>query len=1130
MKKVLFYSIALVVMIATAACSKNELGSDPEIKGQTIKVKIRGGVAETRTGVDYEDGAYYPYWNEGDKISVFFDDFESKNKPDATLTNVNSKGETADFSGEITLANGTTIGEEGRILSFYPASAFQTDGVISSEESVRLNLKTSQEPAADSYDPAADILVGQPSDYIYIDGELLADIAFARVMSVVKVTLKAAGDCPANIAVNRFTMTAPDGMVLTGRSKVSLAALYGSDSPVGEWTVKNNEVSALYSGDFHPVIGGSENTVYLIVNPTTIASGSQVTFTMESDNYNISKTVTLGKALAFPQGNVANINLTIANENCTPVVVETRIYVEDFGKVTTSAVQYQPSQTGAKGTGLNSETSYDYGTDTNTNIRFNSNGHTATDPYLYLRANATFTINNIAISNQENLVLNAQTKNTSTVNVYTKVRSSQDWTKIDTWTSTGSFSEQMTTFAISNEATSIDIKFEASSATIIDDIVLNVDSRTKLSNPTNVVASLDSETPNKINVSWTAVEHADKYEVVLSDNEEKDVVFESNENSVEATGLAYEKEYSIKVKAVTTDLENYIDSEYANASSTVTTGAKPSVVSGWIKTDISDIDPSDVVVIVGRGYGIRNDEGTDSSPDCVSVTISDDQITSEVPDNIKWNIGGNADDGYIFYVNGDSSNWLYCNTTAASSSNDNIRVGTGSRKTWKINNNGYFENTKGGDTTYVKRILSQNNTSDWRSYINENTNPQKLDFYVYIDGRSPQTLTYSKATGSIDMNGDVRDIPSLDTTGAVTTITYTSSVETVATVDENTGIITAVAVGETVITATAVADSTHQSANATFTLTVSDSTPVLTLLVNEKTVDAVADSYSIVNAYTLSNCDDGDVAVSIDNTVVASASIENGTVLFTTNENTSSDARDGGITLTLGEAQFVITIHQSGAGAVPVLESISVKTAPTKVAYTVGEKFNPAGLILSTIMSDSSAGDDVSYAGHESEFTFSPSLSTALTLDHKSVTITYNGKSTTQAITVNPGSIEINVTNSGVTGSYADKTFTVSGITFGFTQWMKNNNIQAKKSTANSCYNTTAIPGKIKKITVVQTGTARAITMKGGISEKPTNAITSPTTAATMVFDFSGKNYTYFTMATPGNAVYINTITIEYEN
>lgn len=151
---------------------------------------------------------------------------------------------------------------------------------------------------------------------------------------------------------------------------------------------------------------------------------------------------------------------------------------------------------------------------------------------------------------------------------------------------------------------------------------------------------------------------------------------------------------------------------------------------GWVKTDISKISASDIVVIVGSNYGIRNDEGTSTSPDVVSVTISNNKITSVVPNNIKWNISGNSTDGYVFYPNGDSTKWLYCSTTAESSSNNNIRVGTGARKQWKPDVNGYYVNTVGGTTTYVQRVLSIYNNSEWRSYINTKNNPQKLEFYV----------------------------------------------------------------------------------------------------------------------------------------------------------------------------------------------------------------------------------------------------------------------------------------------------------------------------------------------------------------------------------------------------------------
>ena len=125
-------------------------------------------------------------------------------------------------------------------------------------------------------------------------------------------------------------------------------------------------------------------------------------------------------------------------------------------------------------------------------------------------------------------------------------------------------------------------------------------------------------------------------------------------------------------------------------------------------------------------------------------------------------------------------------------------------------------------------------------------------------------------------------------------------------------------------------------------------------------------------------------------------------------------------------------------------------------------------------------------------------------------------------------SVEINTDNSGVNGSYRDYEFDVNSITFGCTQWMKNNNIQAKKSITNSLYNVDAIPGKITSIVVKQTGTARAIKIYGGTSSKPTTQITSPSTAAEMTFDFTGKDYTYFSLTTPGNACYFDKITINY--
>lgn len=98
----------------------------------------------------------------------------------------------------------------------------------------------------------------------------------------------------------------------------------------------------------------------------------------------------------------------------------------------------------------------------------------------------------------------------------------------------------------------------------------------------------------------------------------------------------------------------------------------------------------------------------------------------------------------------------------------------------------------------------------------------------------------------------------------------------------------------------------------------------------------------------------------------------------------------------------VTVTYQASGGSTPTLSSISVKTAPTKTTYTEGENFDPTGLVITRTYSDASTSD-WTYAGHTSEFTFSPSLSTALTTSDVSVSITYGGKSTSQAITVTSG-------------------------------------------------------------------------------------------------------------------------------
>lgn len=120
---------------------------------------------------------------------------------------------------------------------------------------------------------------------------------------------------------------------------------------------------------------------------------------------------------------------------------------------------------------------------------------------------------------------------------------------------------------------------------------------------------------------------------------------------------------------------------------------------------------------------------------------------------------------------------------------------------------------------------------------------------------------------------------------------------------------------------------------------------------------------------------------------------------FTPSTSTALTTDNTSVTITYGGKSSTQAITVNAV----TLTSISVATAPTKVSYTVDQTFNPAGLVINRNYSNGT-NDTYTYANHTSEFSFNPSLSTGLTTQNTSVTITYGGKSTTQAITVNASS------------------------------------------------------------------------------------------------------------------------------
>lgn len=632
---------------------------------------------------------------------MFVGGITDKTEPTATLKNINEKGETAYFEGTV-----TGIETAGTFKSFTPAAAF-AKGYDSGN--VGITLAAVQKPSSLTIDEACDILVAKESNYVVIDGTAaIEDLFFKRMFSVVKVALKGPGSLNGE-KVSKFSLSAPEGTVLTGRAAINL-----SSATIDTWNISNNTVTATYTTDA-PGFGGEypdlDNVVWFVVNPGTIKSGAKVVFAGETANYTFSKEVTLSKELTFPESQLAVINLTLAEENCTAKQAESRIYVENFSNVSENKTQPQPNATGAIGTGVSDKLKYIY-SGKNTNIRQSNNGHSASDYYLYISTeNDSFVVDNIAVDGETSLMLSAQVRantNQTTVSVYYKESSTATWTNASTTmtaTSESFDTVQKVFLNIDSSVKSLDLKFEATGGTLVDDIVLKrfVDSRVKLESPTLLSANVDESISNKVNLSWDSVSNANSYEIVLSAEGRTDIVKTAETNSLSIDGLEYSISYSVKVKAISPDAEKYFDSDYCT-SVAVTTGAKPEEGSTryFVKVTETPIDWSGKYLIVfGNNAHSYVDKKDLMSKNTSDLSIIGNKIESNETVNVDMVEISKTTNGYKILL----SDSKYLSVLASNACGSNT---TGSVFTITLGTTGV--SISGVDSKNATRTLCNNST------------------------------------------------------------------------------------------------------------------------------------------------------------------------------------------------------------------------------------------------------------------------------------------------------------------------------------------------------------------------------------------------------------------------------------
>lgn len=389
------------------------------------------------------------------------------------------------------------------------------------------------------------------------------------MFSVVKVALKG----PASLngeKVSKFSLSAPEGTVLAGRSAIDLTT-----ATIDKWNIKNNSVTATYEADA-PVFGGEaglENVVWLVVNPCTVANGAKVVFAGETANYTFTKEVTLSKALTFPESQLAVFNLTLAEENCTKKEVPTPaswiatdladITATDEVVITMAKGESVYALTSAKGSSAaptavavtveNKELAKAPAEDLVWNIANNNGsltiypkGQTAT--WLY----TTDSNNGVRVGKNDNktFVVDSDSgylKNTTT-NRYLGVYNNSDWRCYTPMHA--NIAGQTLCFYVKGTP------------------------KTALKTPANLAVSA------KKVVSWGAVSGAASYNVTIGTK-----TYTSNTNSYDAAAIA-DDYYDVSVVAVPSDKDNY-----KNSAAATLNGAKfgtPTLATPTLKEGVID--------------------------------------------------------------------------------------------------------------------------------------------------------------------------------------------------------------------------------------------------------------------------------------------------------------------------------------------------------------------------------------------------------------------------------------------------------------------------------------------------------------------------------------------------------------
>lgn len=811
---------ALAAMMVSCAKEIEQVTKEtPQESSDMVNITVNAGSASTKTFID----GTAVKWADSDEYLEIFQD------KDGTVTHKTSdEGETTDSGATMSfdVAFDAATGTAFTYYAFYPAASYNNNTGVN----VRINTPANQTPTANSFDPAADLLIAQKVENGSSQATTL-NMAFTRAVAVGKMTLT---NLASDEDVKKVIFSAKDGSTpisVAGRTEFSLATA----KPTSSYASNVSETSIILDYSALSLKANSSMDVFFTCYPFEITAGDSFTVEVQTATKSYTRTVTLTGAqqIIFAPGSASrfSVNMSTADEESITV---------NLPYACLTVAEY----TAAGGTGS-------YG-----NVTVSKPHGDKWETYAMLSSSS------IQIRNSDNpgsfVKLPVFTENIKTVNVTLSSAIAADKKLTLETTADGT---EGSVLSLNTVAEQTIYSFDLTSKTVKTaylrsvgalakvlkiEVLAGTDTRAEKAAATSTVsAAVNGSDPVALNVSWTAVDGAAGYEVTLTPTSGPAVVRNAaaNATSITISGLTPSTSYTPSVVTIADPYLAIANSD-SQAGSAVATGA-PSISSiSEIKAQTSGsavafsatLTNALVTVVSGNQFYMEDASGAvwvntsghgmsagDKISGAISGTIKKQnnnyQIVSFVSSSATKTTGNTVNPTTVTsstlassFADYESKYVKVSNVTISAVNGSNLSVsGTDG---WIVYNSSGFNITKDSEINVVGIACYFNSTKEVKIFS------LAEDDKISIASEITATDKSVAVDGTVSIGA---------TTNSSATITYSSDDNTVATVNAS-GVVTGKKAGSAHITCSVESSGKYTAAAKVITVTVtSGSLPTYSL-------------------------------------------------------------------------------------------------------------------------------------------------------------------------------------------------------------------------------------------------------------------------------------------------------------